>query len=602
MGKIILTEQQFLMLLNEATTKEIYDKYYNDIDYNQFFKIVVSDPKTKVQNNDIIKIGPYSKVLLNIYRKGNLKNEDLPKATEYLGYVYKYNLSVDIKYINNLSDIYDLVSKYIVKDTFSVENVIKSLPSNEYKILLDSKNWYIISPESQKAACYFGYGTQWCTTWGPMSLDPKLKERTSHYNRYKDDLYIIINKNNENNKYQFHFDSKQFKNPSDGNIDAKKLLNENTDLKYFFFPSLYNKNLSSSIINQQIEKLDILDNNDIEILFNNVYGEIDNPIVKALLENDEDALLETFSNEIKNKIESGLSLDSTKIKIPLLKSINRYLISEVKNLLQSLDQSRHYVDCPETEINEGMTEYFLEKYYEENKNEIDKIFKISSIDECKSIFLDELHKYKSYIEDYTSEDCNKYEQAYESYCSSEADKIKKFIDFSFYDEIEINKFHFISYIIHFDINKIDDVYDIIANYIEHNDISGDLEWDVWEFQEQVSYEDVKLSISEFFETMEETNDYEDEDDEENQNCIEIRKKFIDIRNKIFKNQDEIDNEIVHIKLYPESIDCKNGTIRVELTNKQTNKTEDGMVKIDNLPSHVMNYKLFENIIRFKKLI
>lgn len=596
MKKIIYIHNQLLI---EATAKEIHDKYYNDIDYNQFFKIVSSDPKTKIQNNEIIKIGPYSKILLNIYRKGKLKNEDLPKATEYLSYIYKYNLSIDIKYINELSDLYDLVSKYIVKEKFSVENVMKSLPSHEYKILLNSKNWYIISPKSQKAACYFGFGTQWCTTWGSMSLDPKLKSRTSQYNKYKDGLYILINKNNEDEKYQFHFQTKQYKNPGDGNINAEYLLNENPDLKYYFFPSLYNKNLSSRIVDEQIEKIDILDKKDISTFTKNIYGEIDNPIVNALIENNEEDFAETINDEIK----FNLSIDDYIINIPLIKKLNRYVsdIVDINHLLSSLEQSSQYVDCDESEVHYETTEGFLELYYEENKNEINKIFNIKTIDDCNKLFLDDLIKYKKYEEAFVNAECSNYEEAYDAYCSSEADRIKKFIDFDNYgDNIEINKFKFINYIIYLDIDKIDNLYGLISNYVEYNDISSDLDWDIYSFQEQINYDDVKSAIEDFFEFMGES--IQNQNDDENENCADIMKKFYNIKNKIFKDEHEIDNEIVHIKMYPETIDCKNGTIRVELTNKQTDKTEDGMVKIENLPTHVQNYKLFENIIRFKNLI
>jgi hypothetical protein len=86
-------------LLLEATPEEIYNKYYNDIPFDTFKKLVSSDPASKLSGDRIDKIGPYSKILLNIFRNGNMKMEDLPKATEYLTYVYKHKVSLDIKNI-----------------------------------------------------------------------------------------------------------------------------------------------------------------------------------------------------------------------------------------------------------------------------------------------------------------------------------------------------------------------------------------------------------------------------------------------------------------------------------------------------------------------
>ena len=68
--------------------------------------------------------------------------------------------------------------------------------------------WYIINPKTQEAACYYGKGTRWCTA---------STESENYFDYYNDDgnIYIIINKQNPNIKYQFHVESKSFMNAND---------------------------------------------------------------------------------------------------------------------------------------------------------------------------------------------------------------------------------------------------------------------------------------------------------------------------------------------------------------------------------------------------
>ena len=90
-------------LIIESRVDDIYTKYYNDIPRNIFDRIVKADPKTKVQNDDVILIGKYAKVLLNIYKIGNMPNlENLVEATRYLKIVYAKNLSIDLKSIKQI--------------------------------------------------------------------------------------------------------------------------------------------------------------------------------------------------------------------------------------------------------------------------------------------------------------------------------------------------------------------------------------------------------------------------------------------------------------------------------------------------------------------
>ena len=120
-------------LLLELSAGLIYKKYYQDkIKLNEFIRIAESDPQTKL-NGEEGKLGRYVKLLVNLYLRGNLKREDLPKAYEYLTYVYKHSVPLDITKIETLSDIYELVKKYIKEENVRKHIYINKLDINNLK-------------------------------------------------------------------------------------------------------------------------------------------------------------------------------------------------------------------------------------------------------------------------------------------------------------------------------------------------------------------------------------------------------------------------------------------------------------------------------------
>ena len=117
-------------LLNEISPEEIQKKYYSDIEPSTYIRIVSAEPKSKISNGKIVKVGRYSKVLLNMYRKNTLKLEDLPRAKEYLGYLYTYNIPMP-EGVNELSDLYDIVKGKMAQSTKSLSVILPMLNDNE---------------------------------------------------------------------------------------------------------------------------------------------------------------------------------------------------------------------------------------------------------------------------------------------------------------------------------------------------------------------------------------------------------------------------------------------------------------------------------------
>lgn len=106
----------------------------------------------------------------------------------------------------------------------------KEVVRGEANTVFDSANVRVIVPNNQEAACYYGMGTRWCTaaTQGNNMFD--------YYSR-QGKLYILLPKKPayDGEKYQLHFNSGQFMNEQDEQIDLAELLGSRfPELKEFF--------------------------------------------------------------------------------------------------------------------------------------------------------------------------------------------------------------------------------------------------------------------------------------------------------------------------------------------------------------------------------
>ena len=77
----------------------------------------------------------------------------------------------------------------------------------------------IIVPEDERAACYYGQGTRWCTA---------ATRGTNYFNQYarQGKLYILLptNPTDEGEKYQLHFESDQYMDKEDDPVDIGWIL------------------------------------------------------------------------------------------------------------------------------------------------------------------------------------------------------------------------------------------------------------------------------------------------------------------------------------------------------------------------------------------
>jgi hypothetical protein len=596
-------------LLLEATPDEIYNSYYKDIPREEFNQVVMSDPQSKSNENGIQRIGKFAKLLINLYRKKTLKLEDLPRAKEYLDYVYKHSVSLDSNKIKSLNDLYDVVKGYYAKDTRDLGSIISALDEKEYRKVFQSELWTIFVPFTEKASCYLGVNTEWCTTWGSQSLNPKHQDRGSLYSRYHSQghLYILIKNSDINEKYQLHFQSKQYMDKEDARINIQEFLNKNEEVKHFFFPSLISDDADESTLKTQIERLNALDDDDTTILVNKLVSTSakNNPIIAALISKDLDKLYGSITDDdlalleiegewlnVEFKTSYGGSLNTTRDTLS-------YYEGEANNGSEVLWDRMYNED---SDYIKDVLANYLEEYYKRNGEELKTLYGYSDYEQFKMDHYDNFTQDDDIWEWYSSDYVNKNARHLENAAQAQVDDIVKYMDFDSYTKENLVKVkipYFLLYLVKKDYTIIDGkenyMIDVLDGYASYYNIDNDYEG-IWDHQtDEVTYEDLQKPIEDYFEKI--FNDFEGV-----KTCAEYRKILNDVVQKVFKGSDRIENDEFDIFLPSMKIDCEKGSIVIVLGDKKKGTRESGPVKIENLATYATNYKLFENVKNIKNLL
>ena len=596
----------FESLLLEATPEQIHTSYYNDIPFDTFKLISSSDPGTTMNGEQLKKIGKYTKLLLTMFKRKNLKLEDLPKAKEYLSYVYKHAVPLDVNKIKTLADLYQVVKGYYVKDTKNLTDVLQSIDESEYKKVFQSENWAIFVPLTEKAACYLGVNTEWCTTWGPLSLNPDYKDRTNRfdYHNRTDKLYIIINNANLNDKYQFHFPTKQFMDREDKRIDSGKFLEKHTDIRNFFFPSFLKDDLSQDEISLEIGRLSVLSPSDSTKLIEKVSSKLAevNPLIRAIIDRDEEEV-----NKLITDPEMKGVIDFNGINISFYFDKLNGDLSDVENVISYYESDKQYsydriyddISNEDDEWREKRLEGFFKLYYEENKNTLKSQYGVLSYEQFKTEFFNNFKNDNRVKEEIYDEYTSVNVAEYESTCQESINEIEKYISFESYRDymVDVNIGYFILFLGKENIQSVPEyVEDLLSNYINHYNIQTEYEGVYGYNHREPKYEgDIQFAIEKYF-------DESFDDFEGTQECTKLRLQLSNIIQKLFKGSTRFENDKVRVDIPNLGIDCETQSVNIIFLNKDTGKKYEGAVKIENLASYVTNYKLFENIKNIKNLL
>ena len=154
--------------------------------------------------------------------------EDLYKTTEDLQKFHRFKKQIpqekrDINKITSVDELYELTKGFSLEQatTTKADRVLK-----DAEMVYDGPNWEILIPQSEEASCHYGANTRWCTAGSSNNY-------FDHYSK-QGPLYIITNKKDPTDKYQFHFESNQFMDKEDRTVPLSPFLNARPDLKEYF--------------------------------------------------------------------------------------------------------------------------------------------------------------------------------------------------------------------------------------------------------------------------------------------------------------------------------------------------------------------------------
>jgi len=177
-------------------------------------------------DNSSIVIGKFLPWVVKMYSNNEFEYTDLGLINNYLGSFVKNSNKLEKKDINQYKSLEELNNALEnIKDVKGSREVQRDAKSGAEKIYEDNK-WIILIPHTKEAAIQYGKNTKWCTAGINNNM----------FDYYNEDgpLYILINKQNPNEKYQFHFETNQYKDVEDREIDLKSFLEENPEIKIFF--------------------------------------------------------------------------------------------------------------------------------------------------------------------------------------------------------------------------------------------------------------------------------------------------------------------------------------------------------------------------------
>ncbi len=203
-------------------------KYYPNIDDRTFNELIALDPT--FTNND--SLGTYGKWILNTYKK-DPKNFNKGHVRDVLEMFISKKNNLEHKDINYYKSLEDLDATLIATEEAKQSESKRKREISKTKVednatkVFEDENYEIWIPNTYEASCKLGRNARWCTA---------TTESDYHYNKYTSQgpLYIILDKNDPNAKYQFHFEKREFNDIYNDPIDIYNFLVNNPAIVDYF--------------------------------------------------------------------------------------------------------------------------------------------------------------------------------------------------------------------------------------------------------------------------------------------------------------------------------------------------------------------------------
>jgi len=598
-----------LLIESVEDVDAIFEKYYSDkLDRNRFNIIAKADEATKVnKEGKIEKLGKYARLLMSLYINSKLQIEDLSLAQEYIYLIYKHNIKgIDWTNIKELGDLHPFVEKYMAQNTQTIDEILPYLDEgDDYKLLHNGEEYIIYQPLTEKGACYLGVGATWCTTWGPLSLDPKNRDKSNRFKQYNSNgpLYIIVPKDNFDGRVQINFEGDEYKNKNNSSIYVKDFL-DNQELFNFFFP--LNDQTTKEQMEVMIGRLKFLSSEKQaivrkfkkELLGGVIYGD-----ELALIDADDDFSGDEWIAKHTNidTLES-VEIDDDRVQFNF-NSIKGFvhitnLETYVNNLIR-YKENEHPTDVHEPDHDDM---YYMFMHVFENERDLPIEWLGNSIESNDfekfwAKYGDGLydHLRSQYYDKFNDLNYQNIDHAYNRLIEN----VTKYIDVEFgggyssKNTIYFNIDKFNDYVTTKGINTIDNFDDFVDDYLNWFDINTE-DYDIWEYLEwdYPRYHDLKDEIDDFF----------------NNEDRKSEREFVEVLHKQLKDFDNLSRSWVwedgdkKVEIKKTGYSVENGTVEMVYTNKKTGEVHNGQVRVENIHKYVTMNMLAEIYFKFKKNI
>ncbi|MCS7317738.1 MAG: hypothetical protein NZZ41_05455 [Candidatus Dojkabacteria bacterium] len=241
--------REILLEYNLQNLLSLFSEKYNSVqqkdhsnEYESLEEFIKSIEEPLRRENKFQFIDPYMKWIVQRYVTDNLglyediTSKVIPGLLKYDSLKRKNKLKPnhkDISQIKNIHQLLDILDEYKEEKTDSRSEEEKRIEqefysSGEAELIYDSSQVKVVVPKTEKASCYFGRNTRWCTT------ATKYTNFFDTYNK-KGPLYIVLIKK-ENKRYQFHFATDQFRDEQDKSINPNSLADKYPILWKIFTP------------------------------------------------------------------------------------------------------------------------------------------------------------------------------------------------------------------------------------------------------------------------------------------------------------------------------------------------------------------------------
>jgi hypothetical protein len=378
------------------------------------------------------------------------------------------------------------------------------------------------------------------------------------------------------------------------------------EIKNYFFPSLV-RDTTEEEIKSEVKRISILPDEDGLTIIRKSIGVIENPLIDAILNNNEEMLEELIDGEER---DGSVYINQGRLIIQVDK-----LPGDAEDVDNCIDHYRmegnngwewvhgdienRFYDGDEFKID---LEVIFSKYYKDNESRLRHELGVRTYEQFKEGYFENYYNNEHFKDYYIDDATDLSYQSYEAENDKEADRIEKYMSFgSRSDELNFSIVFFVQFLINKGIKRIgyktdDDnslsIQDVSNMYISFYNLTTEIDEPIYEYDYKAPVYGENNYITK------ETDKYFDKifDNPENTSrCIELRKLLNDIIDKFFNGgwgNNRFENDHVKVILRSMAIDCDTESVKIDFTNKDTNQSYYGRyVKVENLPRYLTNYEL-----------